>query len=179
MPAGTSGSSGTANWRAGLAFLGLFCIIAAVVLEIVVLNYHQVTVVMVKGSSPDLRTKTTAGPSAPPASTVATVFALGILLLLVAAFFARITKIVFPGGGELDLNTGAQLAAAVAKKTSDPQKAAELYKQAAPRAAEKIAETASTGRRLNLLQWARPAGPLLDDTTMDQVVNEVANQPGN
>jgi hypothetical protein len=82
-----------ANWRTLLTVFGIAAIVTAGVLEIVSLNYHQVTTVAITGAKPDLTTSTTVGPSAPPTAVVSAALGAGVVLLLVAAFFTRITKI--------------------------------------------------------------------------------------
>jgi hypothetical protein len=73
-------------------------IVAGLAVELVAVNYHQVTQAIVTGSSPDTVTTTVSGPSAPPALITGLVAA-GVILLMIAAFFPRITKVVFPWGG--------------------------------------------------------------------------------
>ena len=82
-----------ANWRILLTVFGIAAIAIAGVLEIVSINYHKVTTVAITGSKPDLTTSTTVGPSAPPTAVVSATLGAGVVLLLVAAFFTRITKI--------------------------------------------------------------------------------------
>lgn len=106
-------------WQLILALAGLVAVVAAAVLEVVILEYHSTSTV----TKSDTVTTTITGPSAPPAALVTMCLGAGVVLLLVAAFFSRISKVAITGVGEIDLNTAATLAGKVAKKTGgDPVK---------------------------------------------------------
>ena len=118
----------TRPWRIGMVVGGILLLASAVVLEIVALKYHAVTqVVKETAKSASMSTEsttTTKGPAGPPTATVATAAALGTALILVAAFFNRVTKI---SAGGVDLELAADVAAkAAAKSGGDSTKAAEL-----------------------------------------------------
>jgi hypothetical protein len=136
-------STGVVFWQYVLAISGALLILASVVLELVILNYHSTsTVTKLTGGA----TITTTGPSAPPASLVATVFATGIIALLAAAFFSRISKVVLTGVGEIDLQTQADIAAASAGAAkNDPTKIKAIYQLAAPRVAESLRSPTASG----------------------------------
>ncbi len=96
--------------------------------------------------------------------------AVGAVLILAAAFFSRISKVILPGGYELDLDTGAKLAAAVSAKASDPAEAAQLYKNAIPAAIQSAAQV-KTVRLPNTTQSTRNTGALSDDQISQIVVD--------
>src|SRR5437762_64166 len=80
---------------------------------------------------------------------VTTCLGAGIVLLLVAAFFSRISKVAITGVGESDLEAAATLAGKVAEKThGDPVKAAAMYKAAASQAAGLISQRVPTTARI-------------------------------
>jgi hypothetical protein len=128
------------KWRLCLAIVGLVAIVVGVLLQINVLAHHQITKVMVTGKSPDLTTITKTGPSGSSSALIGGILAGGAVLLLVAALFTRITKIVLPGGAEIDTDTASQLAGAIATTTSDAAVGTSLFKRAVPAAARKLAE---------------------------------------
>jgi hypothetical protein len=97
--------------------------VAGLAIELVAVNYHQVTQATVTGTSPDTVTTTVTGPSAPPAALITGLVAAGVILLMVAAFLPRISKVVFPWGGELDFGTSAALTGVIATKTSNSAEA--------------------------------------------------------
>jgi hypothetical protein len=135
-------STGVLFWQRTLAIAGALLILAAAVLELVILNYHSTSIVTTMASG----TMTTTGPSAPPASLVTTVFATGIIALLAAAFFSRISKVVLPGVGEIDLQTQADIAAASAGAAkNDPAKTKAIYTLAASRVAESLRSSTASG----------------------------------
>jgi hypothetical protein len=132
------------RWRRRLTLAALAGLIIAIILEIIALFVQQKTNVAITGKSPDTTTITTVGAGPPPSALVGGLFGGGAVLLLVAALFTRITKIVLPGGAELDIDTGAQLAAAIAPKTNEPQEAAKLFREAAPQAMREVAGRTSS-----------------------------------
>jgi hypothetical protein len=132
----------TAMWQAVLFSVGIIGLAAGVALEIALLVHHSTSTVTKVGTS----TVTTTGPAGPTQALVTTCLGIGAVLILASAFFSRISKLVLPGGYELDLDAGAKLAGAIAAKTSEPAVAEQLYKQAAPRVAQLMA-----------MPW--PAGP--------------------
>ena len=165
------------SWRITLTILGVAGIVTGIFTQLVAVNYHQVTTAIVSGTAPDLTTRTVTGPSAPPATLITALFGAGIILLTVAAFFPRITKVVFPGGGELDFETNAALAGVIATKTSDPAEAQRLYMNAAPRVAAAIASKAPMPRVAVRRQIAWNTQPLIDKDTMNQIVDAVRAHP--
>jgi hypothetical protein len=132
----------TTMWQVILFTGGIIGLAAGLLLEIGLLVHHTTSTVVKTATS----AVTTSGPAGPSQSLVTTCLGIGAVLILAAAFFSRISKLVLPGGYELDLDTGAKLAGAIAAKTSEPAVAEQLYKQAAPRVA-----------RLMAAPW--PAGP--------------------
>jgi hypothetical protein len=151
----------TTMWQVILFTAGVAGIAAGAVLEIALLVHHTTSTVVKAGSA----TVTSSGPAGPSQSLVTTCLFIGAVLILAAAFFSRISKLVLPGGYELDLDTGAKLAGAIAAKTSEPAVAEELYKQAAPRAAQLMAtpQTAAGGLAQGQV-FAASAEPLTDAT---------------
>jgi hypothetical protein len=159
------------RWRQGIAFVGGLAIVFAATFELVALVSHQVTSVVVTGKMPDLTTTTTTGPSGPSSAIIGGLFAGGALLLLLAAFFTRITKIVLPGGAELDVDNGSQLAGAIAAVTQDPATGARLFKRVAPTAAQKITQKKSATHVAASTQLAWDTNPLLSSQEAKELVN--------
>jgi hypothetical protein len=162
-----------------LAILGGVGVAAGLVVELVAVNYHQVTQATVTGTSPDTITTTVTGPSAPPAALITGLVGAGVILLLLAAFFTRISKVVFPWGGEIDFATSAALAGVIATKTNSAAEAERLYKGAAaviasreigPRA---IAATESPLRLSARVPAAWSAQSPMDEGTLNQIVDSV------
>jgi hypothetical protein len=157
-------------WRIALTILGAIGIVAGLAVELVAVNYHQVTQAIVTGSSPDTVTTTVTGPSAPPTALITGLVAAGVILLMIAAFFPRITKVVFPWGGELDFGTSAALTGVIATKTSNAAEAERLYKGAAAA----IASDAPPPTRLaprQQIAWNMPSR--IDEGTLNQIVDSV------
>jgi hypothetical protein len=161
----------TSFWQIVLCITGAVILVAGAVLEIVLLSYHSTSKVSKTGGT----TTTITGPAAPPASLITACMTVGILLILAAAFFSRISKVVLPGGYELDLENSAKIAAAIATKTSDPAKAEQLYKQVAPRVAEMATVPAKTARVSSAAQpeWSIQQ---LDPGTIDGLVTEAERE---
>jgi hypothetical protein len=162
-------------WRIVLTILGAIAIVAGLAVEVVAVNYHQVTQAIVTGTSPDTVTTTVTGPSAPPSALITGLIAAGVILLMIAAFFPRITKVVFPWGGELDFGTSAALTGVIATKTSDAAEAERLYKGAAAQ----IASNAPAPMRLaarTQMAWNTPS--LIDEGTLNRIVESVQGNSG-
>jgi hypothetical protein len=98
------------------------------------------------------------------------------VLLVVAAFFSRISKVVITGVGEIDLNTAATLAGKVAEKTGgDPTKAAHLYRTAASHAAGLVSQRVpATTRIASFAHVGWNTESSLDDQTMQRLVDDAA-----
>jgi hypothetical protein len=157
------------RWRIALTILGAASIVAGLVIELVALNYHQVTQAIVTGTSPDTVTTTVTGPSAPPSALITGLVGAGVILLMIAAFFPRISKVVFPWGGELDFGTSAALTGVIATKTSDAAEAEKLYKGAAAA----IAANAPAMRVAARMPVSWDTQSLIDEGTLNQIVDSV------
>jgi hypothetical protein len=157
-------------WRIALTILGAVGIVAGLVIEVVAVNYHQVTQATVTGTSPDTVTTTVTGPSAPPTALITALVWAGVILLMIAAFFPRISKVVFPWGGELDFGTSAALTGVIATKTSDPAEAEKLYKGAAAAITAK-APPMRVAATMTAAAWSRQS--LIDEGTLNQIVDSV------
>lgn len=105
------------NWKIFLIAAGIVLILGAVVLQIVISTMNTETDVTTNGKV----VKTVVQGTAPPAALVTTVLGFGAILFLAGAFFDRLTKIVLPGGGELDFDTQSEIAGQAAALTKgDP-----------------------------------------------------------
>jgi hypothetical protein len=136
------------------------------VLEFDILHHSSSTVVRrLTGSTPG--TVTTVSAAAPAPSLVATCLGAGIVLLLVGAFFSRITKISIDNVGEIDLATVSKLADKSAQAADSVPKAAQILKRAAAAVVERNRSSAPGGA---------PAGssPPPDDATLQAMVDEAA-----
>jgi hypothetical protein len=153
----------TTMWQVILFTAGAAGLAAAIVLEIALLVHHTTSTVLRTGTS----TVTNAGPAGPSQSLVTTCLIVGVAFVLASAFFSRISKLVLPGGFALDLNTGAKLAGAIAAKTSQPDVAERLYKQAAPKAAQLMST-----ELMSATQPGPAATAPLDDATVARIVDE-------
>jgi hypothetical protein len=160
-------------WRFSLTVLGAVAVVAGAAVEVVAVNYHQVTQASVTGATPDLTTTTVTGPSGPATGLITGLLGAGVILLVLAAFLPRITKVIFPWGGELDFATNAALTGVIATKTSDANEAERLYVRAAPRAAEAIAATATPTRLGARLPAMWNTQSMIDDSTLNQIVDSV------
>ena len=109
-------------WQVVLMAIGFVLVLLAGLLQLTISKLHSTTVVTKTAT----QTITTTGPSAPAGSLVTTVLAAGAVLILAGAFFSRVSKIVIPNVGEVDLQTQADIASKVAVATSDPAKAKQL-----------------------------------------------------
>lgn len=158
-------------WRIALTILGAVGIVAGLAIELVAVNYHQVTQATVTGASPDTVTTTVTGPSAPPTGLTTGLVGAGVILLMVAAFFPRISKVVFPWGGELDFGTSAALTGVIATKTSNAAEAERMYKGAAAAIAanEPTVRVAAPARMP--IAWNTQS--LIDEGTLNQIVDSV------
>ena len=157
-------------WRIALTILGAVGIAAGLVIELVAVNYHQVTQATVTGTSPDTVTTTVTGPSAPPTALITGLVWAGVILLMIAAFFPRISKVIFPWGGELDFGTSAALTGVIATKTSDAAEAEKLYKGAAA-AITANAPPMRVAARMPVAAWNTRS--LIDEGTLNQIVDSV------
>jgi hypothetical protein len=106
-----------------------------------------------------------------PTTLITALFGAGVILLMVAAFFTRITKVVFPWGGELNFAISAALTGVIAGKTNDPAEAQRLYMSAAPRVAEAIASNAGMTHVAVSRQMAWNTESLIDMDTLNQIVD--------
>src|ERR1035437_9214893 len=104
-----TGAGGRSGWQIALTVLGAALVIAGGVLEFDILHHSSSTVVR-RLTGNTAGTVTTVSAAAPATSLVATCLGAGIVLLLVAAFFSRITKIAIDNVGEIDLATVSKLA---------------------------------------------------------------------
>jgi hypothetical protein len=157
-------------WRIALTILGAVGIVAGLVIEVVAVNYHQVTQATVTGTSPDTVTTTVTGPSAPPTVLITGLFWAGVILLMIAAFFPRISKVIFPWGGELDFGTSAALTGVIATKTSDAVEAEKLYKGAAAAITANVPPM-GVAARMTAAAWNKQS--LIDEGTLNQIVDSV------
>lgn len=164
----------TRMWQVILFTAGVIGLAAGAALEFVLLAHHSTSTVTKVGAS----TVTTTGPAGPSATLVTTCVGIGAVLILASAFFSRISKLVLPGGYELDLDTGAKLAGAIAAKTSEPAVAERLYKQAAPRAAQMIATPQPAGRGQAPGQVFAASAVPLTDASIAQLVDDMQDTGG-
>jgi hypothetical protein len=91
------------------------------------------SVVTTTGGTPDTTVTTTSGQTALGSDTIDSFFlGSGLVLILVSAFYDRITSIGLPGGGSIALSPVAQakVAAAVGKNLPDSEQIADAYKHA-------------------------------------------------
>jgi hypothetical protein len=161
-----TGAGGRSRWQIALTVLGAALVIAGGVLEFDILHHSSSTVVRrLTGSTPG--TVTTVSAAAPAPSLVATCLGAGIVLLLVGAFFSRITKISIDNVGEIDLATVSKLADKSAQAADSVPKAAQILKRAAAAVVERNRSSAPGGA---------PAGssPPPDDATLQAMVDEAA-----
>jgi hypothetical protein len=161
-------------WQITLGVAGGLAIIAGVILELVIAQYHSTTAVVKAGNI----TTTTTGPPAPASGLVTGCLGAGVLLLLAAAFFSRISKVVVTGIGEIDIDTGAELAAkAAAKAGGDPDKTKAIYKRAASKiTAQAVMERAPAARSMNIAPVT--AAIQLNDADLQRIVDEAASEEG-
>jgi hypothetical protein len=161
-----TGAGGRSRWQIALTVLGAALVIAGGVLEFDILHHSSSTVVRrLTGSTPG--TVTTVSAAAPAPSLVATCLGAGIVLLLVGAFFSRITKISIDNVGEIDLATVSKLADKSAQAADSVPKAAQILKRAAAAVVERNRSSAPGGA---------PAGSSAppDDATLQAMVDEAA-----
>src|ERR1035437_4964884 len=125
-----TGAGGRSGWQIALTVLGAALVIAGGVLEFDILHHSSSTVVR-RLTGNTAGTVTTVSAAAPATSLVATCLGAGIVLLLVAAFFSRITKIAIDNVGEIDLATVSKLADKSAQAADSVPKAAQILKRAA------------------------------------------------
>ena len=156
-------------WRFALAILGVVALVAGLVIEVVAVNYHQVAQASVTGTSPDTVTTTVTGPSAPSSALITGLVGAAVILLIIAAFLPRISKVVFPWGGELDFGTSAALTGVIATKTSDAAEAEKLYKGAAAA----IVSNAPSMRVAARMPMSWNTQSLVDEGTLNQIVDSV------
>jgi hypothetical protein len=165
-------TSASISWRIILAATGVLTVAAAAALEIVTVLHHSTSTVTKIGGI----TTTVTGPPAPASALVTACLGAGVLLLLAAAFFNRISKVTIPGVGEIDFETSTKIAGkAAAKSGGDAAKAAEIYKGAVWRAASLVGQRAPTITRVSSsarVGWNTESA--LDDQTLQQLVDEAA-----
>ena len=151
-----------------IAVMGVLGVIAAGLFELAIVLHHSTTTVTKHGPV----TTTVSGPSAPAPALVTTCLAAGLVLILTAIFFTRISKIAITGVGEIDLSSAARLAGKVAAKAGgDPAKAAALYKTAATHAAAIASSQPTIRARLAHVAAGSPSMLLTDDTLQELVDN--------
>ena len=161
-----TGAGRRSGWQVALTVLGAALVIAGGVLEFDILHHSSSTVVRrLTGSTPG--TVTTVSAAAPATSLVATCLGAGIVLLLVGAFFSRITKISIDNVGEIDLATVSKLADKSAQAADSVPKAAQILKRAAAAVVE---------RNRSSVPGGAPAGSSAppDDATLQAMVDEAA-----
>ena len=162
-----TGAGGRSRWQIALAVLGAALLVAGAVLEFDILHHNSSTVVR-RLTGNTAGTVTTVSAAAPATSLVATCLGAGIVLLLVAAFFSRITKISIDNVGEIDLATVSKLADKSAQAADSVPKAAQILKRAA---AAVVAERSRTPAPRGVLPGSS-APP--DDATLQAMVDEAA-----
>lgn len=130
------------RWRCSLAAVGRVAVLVSLVFWLLADTYHQVTkVYTVKTAGGNSHTVTVTGPPGPSTTVITTLLGAGVIMILVAALFTRITKITFPWGGEIDLGgTSAALKRVINAKTRDTERRQLLYKKSVPLAAQKVAD---------------------------------------
>ena len=163
-----TGAGGRSRWQIALTFLGAALVLAGVVLEFDILHHSSATVVH-RLTGKTAGTVTTVSAAAPATSLVATCLGAGIVLLLVAAFFSRITKISIDNVGEIDLATVSKLADKSAQAADSVPKAAQIFKRAATAV---VAERSSRASRPSGVPAG--SGAPLDDATLQAMVDEAA-----
>lgn len=85
-------------WRSSLTALGVLALAAGAGMVLITLFLHQSTTVATDTHKKNLKVVTTTiGPSAPSTALITGFLAAGVVLLIVAAFFNRITELDFAG----------------------------------------------------------------------------------
>jgi hypothetical protein len=120
--------------RIQLLLLILGVVLVGVGLLLVFLRFGAgPSTVTTKGTTTNMTVTTTPGPTALGSDTIDSFFlGSGLILILVSAFYDRITSIGFPGGGTIALSPVAQakVAAAVGKNLQNSKQIAAAYKHA-------------------------------------------------
>lgn len=122
---------------AGLIIVGVLILVAVVYLEYLNVTNSKVTDAFTTRNAKDsVINVTTTVKWTPISDTLLTAGAgLGAVLLLAGAFFGRITKLLLPGGIELDFDTTAMIGAKAVQATGgDALKTKKLTKEATKRA---------------------------------------------
>jgi hypothetical protein len=164
-----TGAGDRSRWQVALTFLGAALVLAGGVLEFDILHHSSATVVR-RLTGKTAGTVTTVSAAAPATSLVATCLGAGIVLLLVGAFFSRITKISIDNVGEIDLATVSKLADKSAQAAADSvPKAAQIFKRAATAV---VAERSSRVSRPSAVLAGGGSPP--DDATLQAMVDEAA-----
>lgn len=158
-------------WQITLLAAGAMVLAGGIVLQVVLISYHSTSTVVKTGGT----TTTTTGPAAPAASLITACVGVGVVLVLAAAFFSRISKVVLPGGYELDLENSAKVAGAIAATTNDPATAEELYRHVASRAAAVAAVPARPIRARSSPRYAWNSTQL-DPATINDFVTEAEKE---
>lgn len=119
--------------RVWLAVGAAILIIGAGVLAVVSLGYHQTVIVTMRG---DVKTTVT-GPAGPSVGLITATLGVGFVLLLVAAFFNRVTEVNSPlGGVKLTPEQAGRVARGAVKAVgNNPEKVAKVVEQIAPQVA--------------------------------------------
>jgi hypothetical protein len=107
-------------WRSSLTVLGVLALAAGGGMVLITLFLHQISSVSTDQISAKVTTVTTiTGPGAPSTALITGFLAAGVVLLIVAAFFNRITELDFAG---VSVKMVAAVAAATAAKADDLSK---------------------------------------------------------
>jgi hypothetical protein len=162
------------TWRTSLAIVGGAAVLLSLVMWWIANSYHQVTkVYTVKTGASNSHIVTVTGPPGPSTALITTLLGAGVIMILVAALFTRITKIVFPWGGEVDLGTSAALKRVIKAKIRDTKRQQVIYEKAVPLAAQRVADEMAP----LYLSARQPAvlstQSLLDDDTLNEIVTKV------
>jgi hypothetical protein len=163
------------TWRYSLAAVGGIAALLSLVTWFFANTYHQVTkVYTVMTAGGNSHTVTVTGPPGPSTTVITTLLGAGVIMILVAALFTRITKISFPWGGEVDLGgTSAALKRVINTKTKDKKRRQLLYNKSVPLAAQKVADEMPP-LNLDARQLAAfSPQSLLDDDTLNEIVTKV------
>jgi len=154
-----------------LASCGLVLLSFGVFLEALGLRFHSTSTVTKVGDT----TVTTAGPSAPPDSLVVGFIAAGVLLLVMAMFCDRVSKLSISGFGEIDLENGAALAAAAAEKAGgDVEKTKQIYRKAAPAVARVACTNTMRAKTPSLYKANLYQDGRVKDEDIGRIVSEAA-----
>ena len=168
--------------RVWLAVGAAILIIGAGVLAVVSVRYHQIVTMTVRG---DVRTTVT-GPPGPSVGLISATLGAGFVLLLVAAFFSRVTEVSSPLGGVklTPAQAGSAARGAVKAVGNNPEKVAKVVEEIAPQVAV-ASEVEDSLRRqhetaLRRQAWLRTRAPRIKvnagpGTSMDDLIDTLAS----